>query len=82
MNWQLVAIWIVVVLTIAWFISDERWAKAAKLDRQAQYFAHAPQYGYVPRIAAPVLQPPMQAGGLRRSDQAFIDAFLSRGTER
>jgi hypothetical protein len=82
MNWQLAAIWIVVGITIAWFIWDERRLRAAKLDRQARYFAHAPQYRYVSSVAAPVSQPPMRVGGLRRSDHAFFNAFLTRGAER
>ena len=78
MVWQLAAIWIIVITTLLWFIRDERRVRAVRLERQARYFAHAPQYRYVPRTLVPIIPPKRRTGSLLRRDQVFFAEFLSQ----
>ena len=76
--WQVAAIVAIVLATFIWFVRDEQNTKRSKLDRQAHYFAHAPQYRYEPRAALPVIPPKARTGSLLRNDQDFFEAYLSR----
>ena len=47
MDWQLVAIWILVAAVVVWFFRDERRVQRERLQHQARYFALAPAYRHV-----------------------------------
>lgn len=82
MVWQLVAIWLIVVTTFAWFVRDEKRLQHARLDQAAKFYAQAPQYKYVPRNSAPIEPPKRKTGSLLRNDQAFFDRYLNQRPRR
>lgn len=76
---ELVAIWVIVVGVVIWFIRDERRLAAdAALQRAARYYAHAPKYRHVssnPESPA-VPAPRPRTGGLSADQRAFIRAYV------
>lgn len=44
MAWELLAIWAIVGVAIAWFVRDERMQKKARLDAQARTYSADPQW--------------------------------------
>ena len=76
MAWQLLAMWIIVVATVIWFIRDEKRLRAeAELARAARYYAHAPKYRHIRAeepAAAPVPQP-RRVGGLTPEQRALFE---------
>lgn len=80
MAWQLLAMWVVVVTTVVWFIRDERRRRADReIERAARYYAHAPRFRHAARSPAPepVTPPPVRRTSLLRNDQASLDRFLN-----
>lgn len=80
MAWELLAMWVIVVATVIWFIRDERRLRAeSELQRAARYYAHAPKYRHiaVEPAAAPAL-PHRRTGGLSSEQRAFIQNFPNR----
>ncbi len=52
---QLVAIWAIVIASLAWFVRDElRLRRLARLNRAARFYAAAPQYRHVQVESDPV----------------------------
>ena len=57
MAWQILAMWGIVIVTITWFVRDERRLRAdAALAKAARHYAHAPKYRHV-TVDAPVPVP-------------------------
>ena len=83
MAWELLAMWAIVIVTVVWFIRDERRLRAEDdLKRAARYYAHAPQYRHVTLepTEVPVAKPRPRVGGLSREQRSFIAALsASRG---
>jgi hypothetical protein len=77
MAWQVLAMWGIVIVTITWFVRDERRLRAeAKLAEAARYYAHAPKYRHVAVEAART--PP----GFGRQDlTAPVEACLEPGDD-
>ena len=78
MVWQVVAMWVIVIVTITWFIRDERRLRAdAVLAKAARYYAHAPKYRHVPAerpVAAPAPTP--RVGGLSETQRKVLRGML------
>lgn len=74
MAWELLAIWLIVVATIIWFIRDEKRLRAeAELERAARYYAHAPQYRHVtPEPTDPIVPPRLRQGGLTKEEREIL----------
>jgi hypothetical protein len=54
---QLAAIWTIVLVTIVWFVRDERrLLRQTRLNQVARYLAEAPQYRHVHVESDPVLK--------------------------
>lgn len=72
MEWQLLAIWAVVILAVLWFRRDEKRRRAdADLARAARYYAHAPAYRHVsPQMQ--MLPPTRRTGGLSPAQRALF----------
>lgn len=84
MAWELLAIWVIVVATVIWFVRDEKRVKAeAELERAARYYAHAEKYRYVAaestgeRLQRHVPTPQLRTGGLSADQRAFIMALTA-----
>ena len=77
MAWELLAMWAIVIVTIIWFIRDEKRLQAeADLELAARYYAHAPKYRHVSaEPTAPPAPPSRRTGGLSREQRAFIEAL-------
>ena len=78
MVWQVVAMWVIVIVTITWFIRDERRLRSeAALARAARYYAHAPKYRHV-ATGGPALvpAPAPQVGGLSHAQRQAFKAML------
>ena len=83
MEWQLLALWAIVLVTVIWFVRDERRQRAdARLARAARYYAHAPKFRHVSRAERVTEQPKPRAGSLLRNDRAFFDQFLTERTRK
>lgn len=80
MVWQVVAMWAIVIVTITWFVRDERrLRREAVLARAAAYYAHAPKYRHVsvePAETAPAPAP--RVGGLSRSQREFLEGLAQK----
>lgn len=75
MAWQLLAMWGIVIVTIVWFVRDERRLRAdAALAKAARYYAHAPQYRHV-AVDEPVAAPARRLGGLTSRQREYLQAF-------
>ena len=80
MAWELLALWMIVVGTVVWFIRDEKRLRLnADLERAARYYAHAPKYRHVTAEPAeqPVLLPRRTIGGLSAEQRAFMQSMLA-----
>lgn len=80
MVWQLLAMWTIVIVTITWFIRDEKHLRAeAALARAARYYAHAPKYRHVSvePTGEPAIPPRSPTGGLNREQRAFLAALAA-----
>lgn len=79
MAWQLLAMWGIVILTITWFVRDERRLRVdAVLAEAARYYAHAPKYRHLPAgepVAVPVPAP--RVGGLTETQREFLKALAN-----
>ena len=78
MVWQVVAMWVIVIVTITWFIRDERrlWSEAA-LVKAARYYAHAPKYRHmVAEQPALVPAPAPRVGGLSEAQRKVLKGML------
>lgn len=75
MAWQLLAMWGIVIVTITWFVRDERRLRAeAALAEAARYYAHAPKYRHV-TVDEPVAVPARRVGGLTSKQREFLQGF-------
>jgi hypothetical protein len=81
MVWQVVAMWAIVIVTITWFVRDERrLRREAVLDRAARYYAHAPKYRYsAPTLDEQPVAPPRRVGGLTQTQRAFLQDMATKG---
>lgn len=84
MAWQLLAIWVITIGTVVWFVRDERRLRAeARLAEAARYYAYAPQYRFGPRTIVPQpAAPKPRTGSLLRSDRAYFDQLISQRARR
>lgn len=77
MVWELLAIWTIVIVTLTWFVRDEKRRVAdADMARAARYYAHAPRYRHEtaePVVAAPA--PQRRSGGLSDAQRRFLKAL-------
>ncbi len=69
MAWELLAIWAIVGVAIAWFVRDERMQKKAHLEAQARTFSVDPQWRHQPADAE---------GGLTPAQRAEIEILRRR----
>jgi hypothetical protein len=79
MAWEVLAIWLIVAVTMTWFVRDERRRRSeADLERAARYYAHASKYRHASAesMAPPPLRP--VTGGLSREQRVFIEALGRR----
>lgn len=74
MVWQLLAMWLIVVATIIWFVRDERQRRDLKLRLQAVRFAAAPHYRASYREPEPA-PPPLRRPTLSAADRSFLENF-------
>lgn len=79
MIWQLLAMWLIVAVTIVWFVRDERQRRDLKLRLQAAHFAVTPHYraSYVEPQPEPA-RPPLQRPTLSAANRAFLEDFIDR----
>lgn len=78
MAWELVAIWAIVLLTLIWFVRDERRLRAEReLAEAAGYYAHASKYRPVEarKVAPP--PPPQRRGGLSPEQRAILQSLAN-----
>ena len=79
MAWELLAMWVIVISTLVWFIRDEKRLRAdAALQRAARYYAHAPKYRHIsvePADSNTVAAPALRTGGLSPDQRAFIESY-------
>jgi len=87
MEWQLLAMWLIVLTTMLWFVRDERRLVAVARASKPHYFVSRP-YQH-PRHFGPVTASvPMQLprkqlpSSLLRTDRAYFDKLLSERTRR
>lgn len=79
MIWQLLAIWILVIATLVWFIRDERKRISdAALARSARHYARAPQYRHVSAEPATMPAPARRTGGLTAEQRRVFEALTKR----
>ena len=77
MAWQLLAMWGIVIVTITWFVRDERRLRAdAELAKAASYYAYAPKYRHL-TVDEPVPVPARRVGGLTSKQREFLAAFAN-----
>jgi len=78
MAWEMVAIWVIVVATLVWFVRDEKRRRAdARIAEAARYYAHAPSYRHravEPPAAVPL--PPRRTGGLDSVQRNYLRSML------
>jgi hypothetical protein len=78
MAWEILAIWVIVILAITWFVRDEKRRKAdLEIARAARYYAHAPKYRHrsVERFDAAPPAPARRTGGLTETQRAFFKTW-------
>ncbi|HTN61778.1 MAG TPA: hypothetical protein VL147_09500 [Devosia sp.] len=73
MVFQVLAMWMIVLATIAWFMRDEQRRRDTMLSAQALAYAKAPHYRHQPP-AEPPMPMPRQAG-LRAADRAYFETL-------
>ncbi|MGV8954531.1 MAG: hypothetical protein ACOH2M_25770 [Cypionkella sp.] len=79
MVWQLLAMWLIVAVTLVWFVRDERHRRDLKLRLQALRFAVTPHYRNRPSPPEPeVGPPPVRRAGLSAENRAFLEDFITR----
>ena len=75
MAWQLLALWGIVIVTITWFVRDERRLRVdAELAKAASYYAHAQKYRHL-AVDEPVPVPAQRVGGLSKTQREFLKAL-------
>jgi hypothetical protein len=82
MIWQVVAVWMIVIPTVVWFVRDERHRRQqAVLERAARFYAEAPQYRHV-RVEGdrPVPKPQraQASSRLKPAEKRFLSELSSR----
>jgi hypothetical protein len=77
MVWQLLAMWLIVVATVVWFVRDERQRRDIKLRLQALRFAVTPHYRGTYREPEPA-PPPMRRPTLSATNRAFLQDFIDK----
>lgn len=80
MAWELLAMWAIVIVTLIWFVRDEKRLRAeADIERASRYYAHAAKYRHLTpeRAAEPIPAPSLRTGGLSSEQRAFIAAFTA-----
>ncbi|KKC31511.1 hypothetical protein WH91_18940 [Devosia psychrophila] len=77
MAWELLAIWVIVIVAVTWFIRDEKRRTAdADIARASRYYAFSPKYRHVPaRFRYAPLPPRQTIGGLTEAERAFFKMF-------
>lgn len=80
MVWQVLAMWGIVILTITWFVRDERrLRREAVLVKAARHYATAPQYRHVTvQLPMSVPAPAPRVGGLSRSQREFLETLVKQ----
>ena len=80
MAWELLAMWAIVIVTITWFIRDEKRVRAeADVQRAARYYAHAPKYRHIAvEPAEAVAVPQRRTGGLSREQRALMETLVAK----
>lgn len=74
MAWELLAIWVIVVAAVTWFVRDEKRRTAeADIARAARYYAFSPKYRYALAESPP--PPRKMPGGLTQAQRAFFKTF-------
>ena len=77
MVWQVVAMWAIVIVTITWFVRDERrLRREAVLAKAAAYYAHAPKYQHVTAEAPVAARPAARVGGLSEAQRKVLKGML------
>lgn len=74
MAWQIVAILLIVVGSISWFVRDERAERARALDLAARYYATAPRYRHRSPETAREMPPMPRVGRLSPAQRAYFVA--------
>ena len=81
MAWQILAMWVIVIGTIVWFVRDERRLRAeAALVAAAAYYAHAPKYRFQSSPAPVTPAPARRTGGLSDTQRKFLQALAKQDT--
>ena len=77
MAWELLAIWMIVIVAVTWFVRDEKRRTAdADIARAARYYAFSPKYRNAPAELRYAPLPPRHAtGGLTEAQRAFFKTF-------
>ena len=80
MAWQILAMWSIVLVTIVWFMRDEkRLRHDAKLEAAARYYAHAPKYRHISvDDAFTTPMPTRRVGGLSESQRAYMQGMAQQ----
>lgn len=80
MAWQILAMWSIVIVTITWFVRDEkRQRRDNELAEAARYYAHAPKYRHVTAEPAVVEAAPVRrVGGLSAAQREYMQSLLRR----
>ncbi|HTN60225.1 MAG TPA: hypothetical protein VL147_01565 [Devosia sp.] len=72
---QVLAVWLIVMTTIVWFMRDEKRRRDGALSAQALAYAKAPHYRHpAPAESAPPMPIARQAG-LRAADRAYFEVL-------
>ena len=76
MAWQVLAMWLIVIVTVTWFVRDERrLRREAALARAARFYAHAPKYRHVTVDEEPIAPPRPAPRGLSQTQREFLEAW-------
>ncbi|MDB5615352.1 MAG: hypothetical protein JWQ22_3005 [Devosia sp.] len=77
MAWELLAIWVIVIAAVTWFVRDEKRRTAeADIARAARYYAFSPKYRYASAESFDAPPPPRKMpGGLTQAQRAFFKTF-------
>ena len=78
MIWQLLAMWLIVAVTIVWFVRDEGQRRDLKQRLQAQRFAATPHYRG-PYREPEMAPPPLRRRTLSAADRAFLENIANKG---
>lgn len=78
MSWELLAIWAIVITTLAWFRRDEQRLRAERLAVKARQYALAPAYRHEVRTGPDHKATPPQAS----AHKAYLDLLQQTRRER